>query len=100
MADENDLNISHWGLPSLTGFTFESPNALAYKTLISQEMLKKGYLASNCVYVSVAHSEQVINSYFENLSSVFELIKECDNGRDVFSVLDGPICHSGFKRLN
>lgn len=100
LADENDLNISHWGLPSLTGFTFESPNALAYKTLITQEMLKKGFLASNCVYVSVAHSEQVINSYFESLSSVFELIKECDNGRDVFSVLDGPICHSGFKRLN
>ena len=63
-------------------------------------MLKKGFLASNCVYVSVAHSEQVINSYFENLSSIFELIKECHNGRDVFQVLDGPVCHSGFKRLN
>ena len=100
LADENSLTISHWGLPSLSGFSFEGPNALAYKTLISQEMLKKGFLASNCVYVSVAHSEQVINSYFENLSSIFELIKECHNGRDVFSVLDGPVCHSGFKRLN
>ena len=100
LADENDLNINHWGLPSLTGFTFESPNALAYKTLVSQEMLKKGFLASNCVYVSVAHSERVIDSYFEKLSGVFGLISECENGRDVLSVLDGPVCHSGFKRLN
>ena len=100
LADENSLCINHWGLPSLTGFTFESPNALAYKTLISQEMLKKGFLASNCVYVSVAHSEQVIDSYFENLSGVFKLIKECENGKDILSILDGPVCHSGFKRLN
>ncbi len=100
LAGENGLNISHRGIPSLTGFTFESPNALEYKTLISQEMLKKGFLAANCVYVSVAHSEQVINSYFENLSGIFELIKECENGRDIFSVLDGPVCHSGFNRLN
>jgi len=63
-------------------------------------MLKKGFLASNCVYVSVAHSEQVIASYFENLSGVFKLITECENGRDILSVLDGPVCHSGFKRLN
>ena len=70
LADENELSISHWGLPSLTGFTLRGPHSLAYKTLITQEMLKKGFLASNCVYVSVAHSEEVIDSYFENLSSI------------------------------
>ena len=100
LADKHDLSISTWGLPALSGYTFNSPNALSYKTLITQEMLKKGYLAANCVYVSVAHSEQVIASYFENLSGVFKLIKECENGRDILSVLDGPVCHSGFKRLN
>jgi len=100
LADKHDLSISTWGLPALSGYTFNSPNALSYKTLITQEMLKKGYLAANSVYVSVAHSEQVIASYFENLSGVFKLIKECENGRDILSVLDGPVCHSGFKRLN
>jgi len=100
LAHKNSLNISHWGLPSLTGFTFKSSNALEYKTLITQEMLKKGFLASNCVYVSIAHSEQIIDTYFEHLSSIFELIRECEDGREVSSVLEGPVCHSGFKRLN
>ena len=46
----------HWGLPALTGFTIKSENSLAYKTLITQEMLKKGYLAGTSVYVSTEHS--------------------------------------------
>ena len=40
------LVIRHNGLASLAGFTFESSRALEYKTLITQEMLKKGYLAA------------------------------------------------------
>ena len=28
------------------------------------------------------------------------LINECEQGRDINSLLKGPICHSGFKRLN
>ena len=50
--------ITHNGLPALTGFTFQSPNALAYKTLISQQMLKMGYLAATSCYVSLAHTPQ------------------------------------------
>ncbi len=41
LADKHDLKIDHWGLPALTGFSFQGPNALAYKTLITQEMLAK-----------------------------------------------------------
>jgi glutamate-1-semialdehyde 2,1-aminomutase len=28
------------------------------------------------------------------------LIQECEEGRDVMSLLNGPVCHGGFKRLN
>jgi glutamate-1-semialdehyde 2,1-aminomutase len=31
---------------------------------------------------------------------VFALIRECEDGRDVMSLLQGPVCHAGFKRLN
>jgi glutamate-1-semialdehyde 2,1-aminomutase len=100
LADENGLNVDHWGLPALTGFTIQSHNTLAYKTLITQEMLKKGYLASNCVYVCTAHTQDVVDSYFENLGPIFKTIRECEDGRDVMALLNGPICHGGFKRLN
>lgn len=100
LADSVGLGINHWGLPALTGFTFDSPNALQYKTLLTQEMLAKGYLAANSVYVSTAHTKDVVSEYFEALAPVFGLIKECEDGRPVEPLLKGPVCHSGFKRLN
>ncbi len=100
LADKYCLKIDLWGLPALTGFSFQSHNALAYKTLISQEMLSKGYLATNSVYVCTEHTPEVLKGYFEKLDPVFGLIKECEDGRDVMNLLNGPICHGGFKRLN
>ena len=100
LADKHALKINHWGLAALTGFTFESANALAYKTLITQEMLSKGYLAGNSVYACTAHTPEIVSYFFEALAPIFGLIRECEDGRDVSSLLKGPICHGGFKRLN
>lgn len=100
LADKHNLQIDHWGLPALTGYTFKSDNALAYKTLITQEMLAKGYLAGNSVYVSTEHTPEVVAGYFDALDPLFALIKECEEGRDVMGLLKGPVCHGGFKRLN
>ncbi|MES2413944.1 MAG: aminotransferase class III-fold pyridoxal phosphate-dependent enzyme [Pseudomonadota bacterium] len=100
LADKHGLKVDHWGLPALTGFTFQSASALAYKTLITQEMLAKGYLAGNSVYVCTEHTPEVVSGFFEALEPIFGLIKECEEGRDVMSLLKGSICHSGFKRLN
>ena len=100
LADKYDLDISTWGLPALSGFTFNSKKALSYKTLITQEMLKKGYLAANSIYVCTEHSQELINGYFECLEPIFSIIKDCEEGLAVESLLEGPDCHSGFKRLN
>lgn len=100
LADKHELKIEHWGLPALTGYTFQSENALAYKTLITQEMLSQGYLAGNSVYVSTAHTPEIVDGYFATLDPLFKLVKECEEGRDVMGLLKGPICHGGFKRLN
>ena len=37
LADRYGLKINHSGLPALTSFTFQSPKALEYKTLITQK---------------------------------------------------------------
>lgn len=100
LADKHGLKIDHWGLPALTGYTFQSPNALAYKTLVTQEMLAKGYLAGNSIYVCTEHTPEVVDRYFEALDPVFKLVRECEDGRDVMGLLKGPVCHGGFKRLN
>ena len=100
LARHHNLPIDVGGLPAMIGFSFPLANMLKYKTLITQEMLKKGFLASTAVYVCTQHNRSVIEGYFAALDPIFALIKECENGRSVDNLLDGPVCHGGFKRLN
>lgn len=100
LADKYGLKIVQWGLSAISGFSFQGENALVYKTLVTQEMLSKGYLAGNSVYVCIEHTPEVVNGYCAALDPVFALIRECEDGRDVMSLLKGPVCHAGFKRLN
>lgn len=100
LAARYGLDIQVSGLPALVGFCFKCPNAIAYKTLITQEMLEKGYLAGTSVYVCTEHTDAVVNDYFEVLDPIFALVKECEEGRDIMTLLKGPTCHTGFKRLN
>jgi glutamate-1-semialdehyde 2,1-aminomutase len=100
LSEKHGVEIEHFGLPSLAGFSFKSPKHLAYKTLITQEMLKRGFLAANSVYSSLAHTPEVVAAYFTSLDEVFSMIAGCENGEDVGELLEGPVCHAGFARLN
>jgi glutamate-1-semialdehyde 2,1-aminomutase len=100
LASNYGLPMVTQGLPALTGIAFKTDRALAYKTLITQEMLEKGFLASTNVYACIDHTSEIVDRYFDALEPVFALIRDCEAGRDVMSLLKGPICHSGFKRLN
>jgi len=100
LANKYQLDIFSWGLPSITGYTFTSDRANQYKTLITQEMLKKGFLAANSTYVSISHSQEIVDRYIELLDPIFGLISECEQGRDIDSLIDDEICHTGFERLN
>ena len=101
LAKDNDLKITTFGIAALAGFRFDSKNALEYKTLISQEMLKKGYLASTLCMSSTSHTKEIINNYINELEYTFKLIKKVENDEiSLDSVLDTPVCHTGFNRLN
>lgn len=99
LADAHGLTIKVSGLPAIASFSFDSPHTLAYKTLITQEMLGSSYLSSNLIFSSLAHTPEIVDGYFDALDPIFGLIKECEEGRDVMSLLKGPVCHAGFKRL-
>ena len=101
VSSENGIKINISGIPALSVYSFNSKNALEYKTYVTQEMLKKGFLASNLFYASVAHKEEHIKLYGEALNEVYRNISKCENGNeDINILLDGSVCHSGFKRLN
>ncbi len=101
LAETNNLDISVSGIAAMTTYSFNSPNAAAYKTLITQEMLKKGFLASTHFYACTEHNDEHLNSYFDALSDIYKTIYKCESEElNISQLLDGPICHSGFKRLN
>ncbi len=101
LTQNYNLKIDTFGIPALTGFVFQSEDRLKYKTYITQEMLKKGYLASTVLYLSTAHKKEIINNYLTELNIIFSKIEKCElKESNINNLLDGPVCHDGFKRLN
>ncbi len=101
IAKENNLNIKIEGLPAISKFTIKSNNFNAYKTFITQEMLKKKFLASNTVYLSIYHDKKIINEYLSILNDLFGVIKKCESGNEnIFKKLEGPVAKKPFERLN
>lgn len=98
----DELNIPHiiFGITPLSHFAFKHEHSQVFKTYFTQEMLKRGYLASNVLYTSLAHTVESVERYLVECKEVFSeiaiLIKE--NRAD--NILEGPLSHSGFKRLN
>ena len=43
---------------------------------------------------------EIIDEYFELIEPVFIMISECENGKNIDNLLDSPVCHAGFRRLN
>ena len=83
IAKKNRIIIKVQGIPSLCNFQFESHQNEIFKNFITQEMLKKGFLANNIVYSSVAHSDKILKKYFEFFEEVFENIKNLDENEIV-----------------
>lgn len=101
LAANHDLKIIISGIPSLSTYSFESIDALKYKTFVTQEMLKMGFLASTNFYASIAHKDEHFNAYFIALDKVYKVIAAFENGhKNIDDFLEGPVCHAGFKRLN
>lgn len=101
VASSTGFDLKIIGIDSVPIFIFPTDQALALKTLFTQEMLKRGFLASNVIYLSIAHTPELCDKYISALSDVFKLLQEALNAnKKIAMLIDGPVCHSGFQRLN
>ena len=100
LGEKYSLPIQVGGLLAIPNFSFATQNWLKYKTFITQEMLKQGYLATNAVFICIKHTENIVVEYLKTLEPIFATIAECEDGKDIDQLLEGPVCHAGFKRLN
>lgn len=98
-AKKHNLDITVSGIYPLGHFEFNYDNKLAIKTLMTQLMLKRGYLATTAYYASYAQKMRHVRGYIKALDQTFKIIKQAIQTNTVEKKLEGPICHSGFKRL-
>lgn len=99
VADRYGLRISISGIPPLAHFSFDYENGQAIRTLFTQEMLQRGFLATNAFYASYAHHDPHIESYLKALDKTFAFIAKAIERNEVEKLLKGPVAHSGFRRL-
>ena len=98
-AEKHDLDITTSGYNCTVYFAFKADNAQALRTLYTQSMLEKGFLATPMIYVTLAHTEYVIERFANAVDDCFAELAEHIQNNSVESSLKGDICHSGFKRL-
>ena len=101
LSKKHNLAINISGLPSLAKFSFKSKNSQAYKTFITQEMLKHKFLAATGVYLCTSHNEKIFKKYSNYLDEIFYKIAECEKGNlNISNILKYPVSHIPFTRLN
>jgi len=102
LSDETGLAIRVGGLPTLSHFEIkgvEGNDPLALRTLFTQLMLERGYLAWCQFKPSYAHRQEHLAAYRISCREVFAIIHRAIEQRIVAKMLKGPISHAGFKRL-
>jgi glutamate-1-semialdehyde 2,1-aminomutase len=87
------------GYPALAQFSFQHQLALELKTLYIQEMLRRGFLATTSLYVTLAHTEEIVERYATAVDEVFAEIADALAKNEVAARLNGPVAHQTFSRL-
>jgi glutamate-1-semialdehyde aminotransferase len=95
-----NLPIDISGIDPLAHFSFLGEKSLVLKTLFTQSMLEKGFLASTSFYSSYSHKKEDIDLYEKALNETFEFIGDIINNNELpDKYLKTTVCQSGFKRL-
>ena len=101
IADKKEVKISLGVLPAIASFSFESKNANEYKTYLTREFLKKGYLASNLLFVSTEHLKINFDEYFYIFEVILEEISKREKGIITSPLVSENLLSANtFKRLN
>jgi glutamate-1-semialdehyde 2,1-aminomutase len=99
LAQKTGLSVHVSGIPPLSHIEFEHEKPLVMKTLFTQLMLERGFLATTGYYASFAHKEEHLTAYGKAVGGAFAIMAEAQRRGNSEQLLKGPVCHSGFRRL-
>ena len=71
-VERHGLAITVNGLDALPTFSFQSEHGQVFKTYMTQEMLKLGFLAGPAFYTCLSHSDEVLAKYDDALDQTFK----------------------------
>ena len=100
IAKKNSVKIKIKSIPALCSFEFQSKDNNLYKNLVTQEMLKKNFLAGTTIYVSTTHKPNILKKYFQILNNIFKIISKCEKNEDIHIYLNNKVSEEKFSRLN
>ena len=100
ISKKTGVEIEVFGLDCIPKFKFLHKDSNFIKTIFTYEMLKKGFLAGNAIYVSTAHTEKILKRYYKITEQIFykiaKLIKD-KNYKKIYPIKESM---TDFGRLN
>lgn len=99
-ANSSNLGINIVGMPSLLTFKLGVDDWPAALTFYIQEMLKKGFLASDRVYANIAHTQDKLDEFASATQSVFSNLSVAIKNNSLRDKLDGPVKQMGISKVN
>ncbi len=98
-AAAHGVPIHAGGIAPLGHFTFETPEPQAVRTLFTQILLDRGFLAVPAFYAMWAHQDGHVAEYVAAVHEAFGEIRKALEEGSVARRLRGPVAHTGFRRL-
>ncbi|MDP3443065.1 MAG: aminotransferase class III-fold pyridoxal phosphate-dependent enzyme, partial [Ignavibacteria bacterium] len=99
LARKHNLNIKIDGIITQLHIHFNYKDQLAIDTLLTQEMLLKGYLAGTQIYVTYAYTDSIIDKYLLDLDFALVKIKVAIDSGKIQDYLLNEQRNPNFKRL-
>ncbi|HEX6912999.1 MAG TPA: aminotransferase class III-fold pyridoxal phosphate-dependent enzyme [Longimicrobium sp.] len=98
-AAEHGLEVDADGLDPLLHVAIKGPDALAAQTLYHALMLERGFLVGRGFYANFAHTDAHVDAYAAAVGESFAVIADARRNGTLESLLEGPVVHTGFRRL-
>ncbi len=85
--------------PCLSHFAFDHDQKDALRTLYTQWMLDRGFLAGVQFSPTLAHTDETVDLFQQAVDEVFAQVAQALSEGRIEAHLRGPVAHTGFRRL-
>lgn len=100
ISANNKIKIEIKGLLAIPSFSVKNDDNNIYKTYITQEMLKNGFIVNNSVYICISHNKKIFDKFFSILDKIFKNMNKFGSEKTLKKFLDSTASSSSFGRLN